>query len=387
MYGRNYNSPEGRFHVDSSAVSQLLALIRSSLWQKPVEVSSFEGQTVEWDAVGKISIQQTVGGLAFKAGLELPEELRPPKTWLIKAISFLERNRLTHLLVDRIAAEASAKLNESGITPVLLKGQAYARMYPDYTLRQCGDIDFYVGEENYRQAYLATRRIGWESEERFNPVAKHYGCNSGGVRIELHRIAGSLPFSSADRRFQKWSLDQINSGRKIEIGGNEIMIPTPLFDVVFVFMHAYLHFISGGIGLRHICDWTMLLHAHSGEIDSGKLEGILEEFRLLRGWRLFSPLAVQCLGLPKEECPLFSPEYGREARRILTFILKEGNFGRGITTVSPRPNNYLARKASSFRTASFRFYKKLWIDPDMVSFYYGNYVKGGVRNVIKDFFA
>lgn len=46
-------------------------------------------------------------------------------------------------------------LRKAGIEPVLLKGQGLSRYYPTPELRQCGDIDIYVGEENYEKAYDA----------------------------------------------------------------------------------------------------------------------------------------------------------------------------------------------------------------------------------------
>ncbi len=370
------------------SVRQLLSLVRASLWQTPVDCRLFVDRPVDWEEIGRLSVQQTVGALALNAALTLPKEVAPPKDWILKACSFLERNRRTHQLLDKGVAEASARFAEAGIPSVLLKGQAYARAYPDPTLRQCGDIDLYIGEENYRQAYMVTKELGWESDERFASDAKHYGCiNKGGVRIELHRIAGQLPSRSADRRFQEWSRKQLQPCRSGIIGGEPIDVPAPAFDVIFVFMHLYLHFINGGIGLRHLCDWVMLLHAHCKEIDVKHLEQLLEEFHLLRGWRFFTPIAVGYLGLPENECPLYSPECARAADRIMSFIIREGNFGRARQRRAVRPRGYLARKAYSFRLLTSRLYSKFWLDPNAVMKYYGSFVMAGSKKVIKDMFA
>lgn len=370
--------------VVSATVGQLLELIRSSLWQTSVECLPFEVLPIDWDEIGKLSLQQTVAPLVFSAALRMPEGKRPPKEWLLRAYSLIERNRQTHRLLDRCVAETYVKLTEGGLRPILLKGQAYAKVYPEATLRQCGDIDLYIGEKNYQEAYSVSKIYGWESKERFNPQAKHYGCSLNGVKVELHKVAGRLPTPSIDRQFQDWSQSQLLSGRTVQIGGKDIEVPTPVFNVVFVFMHLYHHFLNGGIGLRQVCDWTMLLHIHHKDINVAELEKTLKKFRLLRGWRLFTPIAVEYLGLSENECPLYSKEYRKEADRILSFILYEGNFGKVRQSAFKRPKNYFAGKLYSFHHLTKKLVSKFSIDPKLIIAQYISFVKNGLRQVVRD---
>lgn len=371
--------------IFSPSARQLLALVRSSLWQKPVDDVVFSKENADWQEIAKVALQQTVGILTFEAALSLPQNLRPPKEWIKKAFAFIETNRRTHLLVDRCASEVVSKLKAVGIDGILLKGQAYARAYPRPDMRQCGDIDLYVGESNYYPAHEAVKNFGWKHEEKFDPQAKHYGCWNNGVRIELHRIAGQLSITSADISFQQWSKSQLSkTNRTILIAGRNITVSSPLFDIVFVFLHLYHHFLNGGIGLRHICDWTMLLNAHSKEIDKGELKQILKDFNLMKAWSLFAPIAVDHLGLPESECPFYYHDNKKKSDRILTYILREGNFGRAFRNTSRRPKGYLAGKAYSFFHHTKRLMTKIWIDPNTLSRTYGSYVITGLARVIKD---
>ena len=288
--------------------------------------------------------------------------------------------------MDGCVAEAFRRLKDAGVTPVLLKGQAYSRHYPQSSLRQCGDIDIYVGESNYYPAYEAACRFGWESKEKFVPDVKHYGCYLRNVRIELHRLAGKFPSRSVNSRFQEWSRRQLLSGlNSTVIEGEEIQLPTPVFDVVFVFMHLYLHFMNSGIGLRHICDWVMLLHAHSEVLDRQELKARLEDFRLLKAWRLFTPIAVEQLGLPETECPFYSPQYRKKSTKIFAFILKEGNFGKYTSdSCTRRPDGYLSGKLYSFRRHSNKMLSCLPLDPVTITGCYGNFLFKGVRATFKD---
>lgn len=372
-------------HTISLSDRQFLNLVRSSLWQQAAEESLFLDSSVDWKKISQLALEQTVGVLAFEGALSLPNNIRPPKEWIQKALSFIECNRRTNLLLDGCVAESVSRLRDEGITAVLLKGQAYARAYPKSEMRQCGDIDLYVGEKCYLPAYEAINRFGWESEERFLPDAKHYGCTLRGIHIELHRIAGILPSRSADLKFQLWSQSELKGSQEfLMIGGEKVRVPTPLFDIIFVFMHLYLHFLNGGIGLRHICDWTMLMHSHAKEINNVELEQRLKEFHLLKAWKKFTPIAVEHLGLPSEECPFYSSKYRGDADRILSFILTEGNFGRAKQPDSIRPDGYLAGKLYSFKRHSKRMYSKLRIDPHTISRTYCSYVIKGITRVMKD---
>ncbi len=369
----------------SATVRLFFALIKSTLWQTPLEGLPFNVSSTSWNEIGKLATEQTVGGLVFNAMMSLPSELRPPKDWIFKACAFLERNRMTHRLIDKTAAEVSENLKNVGIRSVLLKGQAYARAYPDPTLRQCGDIDLYVGVEYYHKAYEASKSFGWKSEENFNVDAKHYGCSLNGVRIELHKIAGQLPFKAADKHFQTWSRQVFQSaGGELLMYDTHISVPTPIFDVVFVFLHMYHHFINGGIGLRQVCDWTMLLHSHAKEIDHAELKRLLEDFKLLKAWQMFAPIAVRYLGLPEKECPFYSPRYERKASRILNFIIKEGNFGRSKQKQRKISERYLARKVSTLKFLTSQYMSKSIIDPKLVLGSYLRVLRLGSKGIIED---
>ncbi len=362
----------------------MLALLKASLWQTPDGGLPSEVSPAGWDEIGTIAAEQTVGALVADAALRLPAHLRPPKAWMLKAYSLLERNRRTHALMDECVARVADVLRAAGIKPVLLKGQAYAQVYPEPLLRQCGDIDFYVGAHDYAKACRVAAEQGWECMRKFDPEAKHYECAFRGVSVELHRIAGKIYSPSADRLFQQWSRQQLESTACcIDVGGSSVDVPGPMFDVVFVFMHLYIHFLTQGIGLRHLCDWAMLLHARHSDIDAAELVALLHKFKLLRGWRSFAPVAVDFLGLPPDECPLYSPRYRRVARRIMSHILAEGNFGKARQRRPAYRRNFLLRKASFFLHSTSLYCSKFPFGPGQAARAYAEYVVKGARRAAR----
>ena len=71
-------------------------------------------------------------------------------------------------------------------------------------------------------------------------------------------------------------------------------------------------------------------------------------------WRTFAAYAVNLLGYPEEEMPLFdsSEKWKRKAYRVNDYVMKVGNFGRNrdMSYISRYP--YLLRKVMSFMRAT-----------------------------------
>lgn len=269
---------------------------------------------------------------------------------------------------------------------MLLKGQAYAQQYPQPEWRQCGDIDLYIGEADYPRACSLARQCGWQSlpNENNQPGGKHYGCYLQGVHIELHRLAAILDRPAANRRFQPWSRNQLShTSRTMRVEETEVPLPPPLFDVVFVFQHLYHHFLNGGVGLRQLCDWVRLLHAHAPAIDRDELETLLCRFDLLPGWKMFGCIAVDRLGLPVGEFPFYSPRHRAQSERILAMILREGNFGRYAPTTE-RPEGYWRGKLHSYLRHQRRFSALFSIAPGEVVWAYGRFVYRALRRIVAD---
>jgi hypothetical protein len=213
---------------------------------------------------------------------------------------------------------------------------------------------------------------------------KHFETESGGVVIEIHRIAEILPGLRADRLFQQWTVQNLLKSelRKVEIGGIDVNLPPADFDVLYIMNHAWHHFMNGGIGLRQLCDWTMYLHRFHNQIDDKKLENNLKDFGLTRAWQIFGSIAVKHLGLPAEECPLYNGQYDSKALKALAVIWSEGNFGKHSSSrKTPRPEGHFAGKFHSFRMNSSRIMNILSVSPSDVLNSWIYYFINGMRNV------
>ena len=85
-----------------------------------------------------------------KAGLDDLDD----KTW-----SLIYKTASLHLTLNRYLVRLVAFFEQNGIKTVLLKGAGVAANYPEPVLRECGDIDLYVGPEQYEKACALMREF------------------------------------------------------------------------------------------------------------------------------------------------------------------------------------------------------------------------------------
>ena len=340
----------------------LLKLIRISLWGQGNELLSSAPQ---WDKILILAKQQTVLGLVAEAIPSVPVQFRPDHHTMNRLRSIATSICRSHSLLNRKVADLKACLDAHNIRSVLFKGQGVAINYPNPLSRQCGDIDMYVGEKYFEKALGILLPDSTNSALKYRNL-KHFNVEQDGVNLEIHRIAEILPGTRKDRLFQKWTVQHLegNGIAKVEIGGVSVNLPPHQFNCLYIMNHAWHHFVAGGIGLRQLCDWTMFLHRHHKDIDPLVLKNDLKTFGLTRAWHIFAGVAVEYLGLPADECPLYSGELSSKSRLLLDVIWNEGNFGyHSKDRKKRRPAGHFAGKLHSFIIGSQRKVRIFTISP------------------------
>ena len=78
------------------------------------------------------------------------------------------------------------KMREAGIYTVLVKGQGVAPCYERPLWRSCGDVDFFLDDENYERAKGFLKLLAASVEEEY-VREKHLGMTIDPWVVELHR--------------------------------------------------------------------------------------------------------------------------------------------------------------------------------------------------------
>ncbi len=361
-------------------VGRYLSLLRQGLWGaegRPsdgpaVPVGEKDGENLTVQAVEGEKWQERENVVRKVGEEEFAMAQQQSTTGLVIRFSEEERYqdellflRFTWHLHVSVLGEIKAKLDGAGIPFVLLKGLGCDYYYPEYGLRNLGDIDIYVGEENYLRA---AEVFGCDAAASRSP--KHFTVTLQDVTVEVHRTCEILPSRRADRHFRELASaglfigpgDELGSagtgpavaetgaasdiasgsdaavsgsaagpavaGTMLNIGGVEVRTPQDDFNAIYLFVHFFDHFLGGGCGLRQVCDWALFLHAKRDTLDRSYLAAALKDLGLTNAWRTFGALAVHHLGLPAEEMPL----YDAAASWLSAECDAEGARGGGLRT-------------------------------------------------------
>ena len=320
------------------------SLLRNAFWGTPVEIP--EG-FADWGKVARTAKIQSALGVAGDIMLSDPgiasaisQELRT------RIKTFIMANIMTHGKLNGVLVNVVSQLSAAGIRPVLLKGQGLAQYYPKPELRQCGDIDLYVGLERYADSYDVVKPLATQIDDRKAlEVGKHYDFFVGKVAVEMHRYSDRYPTSRLDRIYQEVSLRGLNENLvPLVFSSQEVYTPSDEYNAFYIFSHLFHHFLINGLGARQLCDWMLFLRSRSSHIDMQSLKTTLGRLDMLKPWQAFGCVLVKYFGMPADSFPFYDAAQEGKAAKIVKRLLNEGNFGKERDVYKKRGKIYIINK-------------------------------------------
>ena len=366
-----------------------LSLLRAGLWDTKAHL---EG-AVDWKAVLALAYRQSTAGLICHAALQL-ECGQIPSAIQTQMQAILMKFVNAHAMTNRTIARTVAMLQEKGIHVVLLKGQGVASYYAAPLLRQCGDIDLYVDDYAVACDSIMTEDGGRMTEDggrrtedggrkalalsRSEATDKHTEFDlGGGLSLEIHEYTETLDDAKKNVMYQTFSDEGTTTGLvPIVFNGVSVSTPEDTFNAFYIFHHLWHHTIGLGMGLRQVCDWAVFLRTHAGQLDEERLKHYLKAMNLMDEWQVFGSLVVHCLHLKAEEIPFYSSKNDRRGRRLLHYILNEGDnrdfkFGRSTQRTK--------KKAATLRYIFSKTRRLLPIFPRRAMTYFLSGIWSGVK--------
>ena len=324
-----------------------LALVRGGLWEKDVRLSKFE--PIDFSRVLSLAEEQSVVGLVA-AGLEHVLDVKVPKADILQFVGqTLQLEQQNHAMNYFISVMVD-KMRKAGIYTLLVKGQGIAQCYERPLWRACGDVDFFLSEDNYEKAKLFLTPMASSVEDEYLKE-KHLGMTIDPWVVELHGSLHCRLSLSVEKELDCVYSDTFYGGsvRSWNNDNVQVFMLSPENDAFYVLTHILQHFYKGGIGLRQICDWCRLLWTYKDKLDVKKLEQRIESAGLKTAWKVFGAFAVDVLGMPAEAMPFYSPDkkWKRKAYRIRDFVMMSGNFGQNRDLSYYNKYPYVIRKVCS----------------------------------------
>lgn len=131
----------------------------------------------KWSEVYEQADKQAIVGTVFEGVQKLPKEQWPPQSVLFEWIGRTEQIKQQNRKVNAVLKELALLFNANGIRYAVVKGQIVGSYYSDPLLRQAGDIDFYVEEQDFegaKQLMESTWDVSFEETEGHHHVEFEY---------------------------------------------------------------------------------------------------------------------------------------------------------------------------------------------------------------------
>lgn len=252
----------------------------------------------DWQWMYDVLSLHGVAPLVGDAITKLPEEMRPPKTILLKFIAAQVSCEQNYTKMGKLVANLDKFFTERNIKCLLLKGFNIAAYYPKPYLRRFVDLDLYA-PEIAAEIDAAFIENGFEVEYDFY---KHSHLLINGILVENHKCL----LDSRGRRRQGERDDELKKIATRQLHRNEKMglqYPIPEFSVVFNLHHALSHFIYEGISLKFIVDWFFFLRKEKSVVGSEKVRCLILKHNLMDFASVMTLICVKYLGLGMHEIP------------------------------------------------------------------------------------
>lgn len=273
-------------------------------------------------------------------------------SWICMAADIQQRNEL----VNRQCVRLQERFAEDGFRSCIIKGQAVACYYPsvtrpereDYpassydlaTLRQSGDIDVWLDTSRKRLIEYATS-ISPDAKVGDVHVALDVFADTD---VEVHYTPSTVSMPRRNRYLQQWYDSRRDDccSHRVQLKSQSetehfcVTCPDTQFNVVYLLLHIFKHYLYEGIGLRQLMDYYFVLRAFEQEHTDVMCEQVratvdalaLRKFALAILWTLgtvfdnnpsrFSALGQKLFGAEPD---------GKAGARLLEVVMEGGNFG------------------------------------------------------------
>lgn len=293
-----------------------------------------------WMGVYDESERQAVTGILLHGIDRLPVEQRPPQDILLQWIGVGQMIEQRNHLMDGRCIELLRRLNDAGLTPTILKGQGIAQLYGKELrpLRQSGDIDVYV-DCGQKEALAFAKSQGQEKVEwDYKHLHLHLWDDT---EVEMHYHVEVLLNLWKNRKLQKWFREHqnaiFNANDNLDLNSNTdrtndtngFVTPTVEFNVFYILLHIYRHFLYEGVGFRQVIDYYFVLKNLNENLNLNVNESYaykaVREFGMTRFAKGLMWVMHEALGMSREWM-LWEPDE-KEGKYILEEVMAGGNFG------------------------------------------------------------
>ena len=295
----------------------ILKVLESALQGKKCSMKPEE--SIDWQLFQSEIRKHDISALVyFSTDAEIHDKLPGWEKMAIRDLAINSRVTEAHIRINDL-------LDQNNIPYVFIKGYASAFFYPQIRYRAMGDVDFYIDEAYRKKARELLTENGYVEEM----ASRHHDWlyYKDGISFELHFAISGIPHGKEGEPFKKDFEDLVQKRKWISIKNDRIAVPSDFHHGLILLLHTAAHLLSGGLGLRHLCDWAAFVSHYS----SNEFTQVFEnEFTKLNIWRFAQVLTAVCkkhLGIMN--CDWVSNVDDAVITKLTDEFLNSGEFASG----------------------------------------------------------
>ncbi len=163
-------------------------------------------------------------------------------------------------------------LKNNGLEPCVVKGLLCSRLYKNKSFRLSGDDDLFLGFD-FQKCRNVLKNNGFfekNADSDHDMWETSFVCPNSRT-LEVHKLL----FDPEDEILNSYF--EYNNLKKIRCDGVLTLEPTDHF--LYLLLHAFNHFVRGGIGIRQAWDVSLWMAEYAGEMDLNVLKQKLLDAR------------------------------------------------------------------------------------------------------------
>lgn len=292
----------------------LISILSNALFQKPLNIS----ENTDFDSVYEESMYQAVCSLAFASAKSYLHD----KTKAQWELSF-NMDTLRNSMISYGHTQVHNLLSEAKIDYVILKGCVSASYYPTPMLRRLGDVDFLVRPEDFDRVEQLFVENGFECLKTNHEYEVEF-CKDD-IVFELHKRVNGVPDNKLGKKIDELFSDVFEKSQFVKTDFSSYISPSDFHHGLIMLLHVARHMITGGVGLRHLCDWAVFVSCLSDDFEDVFKEK-LESIGLWKFAQILTQLSSRYLGCPVQK---WTGDVDEELLNALKDdIFEGGNFGK-----------------------------------------------------------
>lgn len=249
---------------------------------------------IDWHSVYALALRQGITAILLDAISKLPNEARPSKPMLLQWIgqaTMMERMYVKHR--EKIASLAEF-YRQHDIKMLLLKGYGCSLCYTKPEHRPTGDIDVFLFGRQDEADILVEKQLGIKVHREYH---KHSTFNYGGVEVENHAKFIDDVSHKSNVRFESILMAVLDKEECLKSPIDNVLIPSPTFNALFLLRHTGEHFASNEITLRQVLDVGTFFQRYHSKIDWALIFKVYKEERMLRFFNAITTICAEYLGI------------------------------------------------------------------------------------------